>query len=172
MWGRTLIILINLVFLVLIGVGTAKQIETQKENNQVMAGVHDNIKKAKELTTETNEKLKPLRATADTIEEMNGKLVRTKTMLTGMNQNLAGVINSETKIVHGLDELNRNTTQVIQQLDGVKQKNAALLGPAKTVAKQTGTEYGTIERLYSLTGISIRELAEINNKFGWLNVNY
>lgn len=170
MWTRTLFILINLVLLGLVGVGTAKQIDTQKENNQVMADVHNNINQAKTLTMETNQRLEPLRATALTLEEMNGKLTKTNETLVGMNKNLASVIDSEANIVQGLDSLNQNTANVIQQMKVVKQKNAALQGPAQTVAKQTGTEYGTIERLYDLTGVSIRELTEINNKFAYLNL--
>ncbi|MFC4077733.1 hypothetical protein [Salinithrix halophila] len=165
---KGLILLINLLLLSFTIWGTIQQIATQKETNRVMAQVHDNIRLAGKLTADTNQKLKPLQATAESIEEMNTKLSRTNGKLQKMNGSLSRVVESEGKIVKGLDSLNGNTALVITQLNALKAQNEELIAPSSRVAGQTQQEHATLERLYSLTGTSIRELATVNRKFAVL----
>jgi len=165
---RSIVILINLGLLGLMGWGTFQQITTQQETNQAMADVHENIRQAHQLTVVTNEQLKPLRETAEVVEEMNTKLDNTVNLLARMNNSLANVQASEQKIVQGLDQLNKNTSMVMNQLGNITRINDQLLAPATRTAKQTQSEYGLIEDLYDMTGTTIQEVAKLNRKFAIL----
>jgi hypothetical protein len=168
--ARAVVLTINLALLGLTLWGTIQQIETQKSTNQVMAEVHQNIKKAHALTVTTNHQLQPLRETADTIEIMNGKLDRTNQMLTHMNHSLNRVTISEQKIVTGLDQLNQNTYIVMNQINHLQGANGRLVPPSSTVAKQTKHEHDLMKSLYEMTGTSIQEIAKLNRKFAWVGL--
>lgn len=170
MLARAVVWMINLVLLGLTLWGTFQQIVTQKSTNLVMAQVHQNIKKAQELTVITNQRLQPLRETADSIEKMNGKLDSTNQMLTHMNQSLNRVTISEQKIVTGLDQLNQNTMIVLNQIQRLQGANGRLIPPSSTVATQTQNEHDFMESLYEMTGTSIEEIAKLNRKFAWVGM--
>jgi TolA-binding protein len=161
-------IFVQLILLALFGWGTALQIENQKSTNEVMNKVRLNIQRARELTRTTNENLAPLERTASTIEQMNNKLSRTHQTLSVMNTRIQSVIQSEQKIVTGLDHLNEKTAQVAEELKSISGTNQSISPTASGLASQTAEENSLMRSLSALTDESIRQLRTLNRKLAWL----
>jgi TolA-binding protein len=162
------LILFQLVLLGLFGWGTVLQIENQRNTNEVMAKVKTDIHRARELTRITNEQLAPLVMTASTIEQMNNKLSRTHQTLSVMNSRIQSVIQSEQKIVTGLDNLNEKTALVAEELKSIFGTNKPISSAASGLASQTSGENSLMETLSALTDESIRQLRTLNRKMAWL----
>jgi septal ring factor EnvC (AmiA/AmiB activator) len=161
---------VQLVLLALFGWGTFLQIENQKSTNEVMAKVKTNIQRARELTRTTNQQLAPLEMTGTTIEQMNNKLSRTHQTLSVMNSRIQSVIQSEQKIVSGLDNLNKKTAQVAEELKSISDTNRPISSAASGLANQTNGENRLMETLSALTDESIRQLRTLNRKMAWLGL--
>jgi TolA-binding protein len=166
---RITLIVFNCLLFLLFGWGTYQQIVNQRASNQVMAEVYQEIRQAGALTHVTNQQLRPLAQTADTIDKMNQKLKNTRDRLTSMNQNLHNVTVSEQKIVEGLDKLNGHTSTVLGQLDALSTQNGQLIPSSSALEGQSGSENNLMSDLSKLTDISIRELQTLNRKLVWLS---
>jgi len=161
-------ILVQLILLALFGWGTALQIENQKSTNEVMNKVRINIQRARELTRTTNQHLAPLEQTASTIGQMNNKLSRTHQTLSVMNKRIQSVIQSEQKIVTGLDRLNEKTVLVAKELQSISKTNQSISPVTSGLASQTSEENSLLGALSDLTDESIQQLKTINRKMAWL----
>jgi septal ring factor EnvC (AmiA/AmiB activator) len=157
-------LIVNLTLFALFGYGTYQQIENQKQTNRLMGEVSKNITIAYQLTQKTNEQLKPLSKSATTIGQMNHKLETTHHLLSQMNQSVASVNNSEQKIITGLDQLNKDTSEALVQLKSISSANGELDPLAKSLSNQSEYENGAITTLGKLTITSISELHELNEK--------
>jgi uncharacterized protein (DUF3084 family) len=163
-------LLANLVLFALFGWGTLEQISNQKQTNQLMGEVYNNIVLSYQLTKTTTDRLQPLPETAATIEQMNQKLDLTRKELTQMNQSLARVTVNEQKIITGLDRLNADTSVANDQLKSILEQNGQLVPLTRSLATQTDEENGLITALSRLTRTSIGELRELNEKLTILSV--
>ncbi|MGA9174502.1 MAG: hypothetical protein WBZ33_11075 [Thermoactinomyces sp.] len=157
-------LIVNLTLFALFGYGTYQQIENQKQTNRLMGEVSKNITLAYQLTQKTNEQLKPLSKSATTIGQMNHKLETTHHLLSQMNQSVASVNNSEQKIITGLDQLNKDTSEALVQLKSISSANGELDPLTKSMSTQTDQENGAITTLGKLTTTSIAELHKLNEK--------
>lgn len=166
---KTTVVMFNLILFALFCWGTIIQINNQRSTNEVMAKVHENIKLAQQLTSVTNQQIKPLHQTVATIEQMNDRLADTRKRLGNMNRSIHSVTVSEKNIVTGLDKLNSSTSKVLNQLIPISSLNQQLVSISSSIHHQTSNENDSLQTLSQLTKVSIDELTTLNRKLMWLS---
>ncbi|GAX90293.1 hypothetical protein [Effusibacillus lacus] len=165
-----LLILLGILGVGMFGYSLAKQTQMQGEMNQIMASVNESIVATGTLVQETLEVLQPFQEITASLASIEQQEEQVVVQLAVMNGHLETTGLSEKNIIAGLEALNQQTRTVSQYLNGMSDVNSGLLKASSASVQNASRINGQLGEINGMTGQSIEELGELNEKFALLRI--